>query len=357
MRPLLVVVIGAIATIGVGACRKVGDGATAVRLPDGVISEAMVAHWMKALAPGHLVPDPSRYTACTQSGHEGAGADGGDRGGRCAKQLRALRQRAVSFLIGAYWLIGQADKEGDAVTNAEVQSGVGTRRSELDVTNRGYIEVLDAAHRTLADVELEVRSERAAAKLRELIDEQVQKVSASEIRRYYHRHLRSFQQSERRDFYIVEDLKRRDIALARLKELRHGRDIATFALRESMERTAHSLSDPSIVSAIFRSRPGELVGPIAVNRGRGPYYLIEVYRVHPARVETIAEVARAIKMRLERERKRQAIDAFFHAATKMWVAHTNCDPRYVVARCEQFVGPRTGTDGFGAASQVALSEQ
>jgi len=319
--PRLIVVTVAVATasVGAGACAGQGAGGGAIaRVGQAAITAETLTHWITVLAPGH---------------HVGA-------------RHQALEQRALGFLISAQWLIGEAARDGVGVSDAEVQGRLREKANALAGGDGGLAQALAAAGQTIADASLEIRAELAAAKLRQMLRRSEPAVTTAEASRYYLRNVQRFAHNERREFYIVEDLGSLAIARQRFAEIKHGRNIALSSIRESEERSPHPLSAPSIVKAIFTSRPGELMGPVAVNSQL--YYLIQVISITPAAVQSFAAASPAIEAQLQRERRRRTLAAFVRSWTARWTARTDCRPGYVAPGCRQYAGTKAPENPLGA---------
>jgi hypothetical protein len=321
--------------IALGGCGQAGPRSTIVaRVGSSAITLSSVEHWIEVIAPGHVVPDPPRYPGCRRARHAGPRS-----AAECARDYQSLKQRALRFLITSRWLAGEAAERGMLIPAREVRERVAQARKAGAEEGFSFGEEAAATGRSVADVELELRCRLAAQRLRRRVARAVRPVSSADIERFYSHHLSDFEQRERRFFYIAEDLTNLAAAQRLRSEILKGRSIASTSLHESMERRPHQLSSPAIVRAVFTARPGELVGPIEVNRLR--YYLIKLKRIVPASTRALAQVAPTISKRLARERTHRAIEAFVWAATAKWIARTDCVASYVVPGCRQFKGRGT----------------
>jgi foldase protein PrsA len=351
-RPTVVMAIVAALASSVAACGGAGTEDAVVRVGQAAITNADVAHWMSVIAPQHAVPDPPSYSSCAAREKARAPrATSTTLRSQCERQYEALRQRALDLLISAQWLIGEAADRGVGVSARDAAHGLAEKERGLSNGAAGLGALLKATAQTRKDVELEIRARLAAARLQEAQAHGERPLTQADVAGYYREHIRQFRRPERRDFYIVEDLSSEAAARERRREIEHGRDIASFSLHESLARSKHQLSSPAIVRAIFTSRPGQLVGPIAVNSQT--YYLIEVNRIIPAHVQRLAQARSSIEKRLSNRRRRRALPAFVQAWATKWMARTDCKPGYVLWRCRQYAGRRPPADavslGLGGA--------
>jgi hypothetical protein len=332
-----------VVTAALSACGSAGTRSQAIAtVGHAVITKSALTHWMAALAPQHDVPDPPRYTRCIARQSALAPASGQTALKRgCVLQYRTLKRKALDLLISRQWLIGEAADDRAGVPRRRVLQLLREKERMTPGGEPGFREALAITARTVADVELEIEAELAAVAIRKTLMRAERRVSRAQVASYYKANLRHFRHRERRGFYIVEDLRSRSAALQRMREIRHGRNIASVSLPESLERSSHYLSAPSIVKAIFTAKPHVLVGPVPVNDF---YYLIEVTRITPAAVKPLWQLQRSIASRLARQARRRMLARFIRTWRAKWIARTDCPPGYVVDKCRQYTGRRPRED-------------
>jgi foldase protein PrsA len=330
-------------------CSKAGGDRAPVRVGESTIATSTIAHWMAIMAPGHIVPSPPRYTACVarEKLRKPVGGEA-QLERRCRSQYDTLRREVLEFLISEKWLTGEAAERGLRVTAPEVRRRLDQRRRPF--SNDGeFQESLRAIDHSVADVELEIRGELAAQKLRRRAVNRTPKVTQAQLAGYYARHVRGFYVPQRRYFYIVENLKSAAAAKKLSREFAQGKaSIAENSLRESLAKGAQGSPEEHriIYKAIFAAKPRVLTKPILINHR---YFLVEVTRIAPARQRSLTEVRGEIQRKLISERRRRALAQFVQAWRARWRARTDCSPGYVVQRCRQYSGPRTGDEPLGLA--------
>jgi PPIC-type PPIASE domain/SurA-like N-terminal domain len=300
-----------------------GADAPPVRVGHSSISGATISHWMAIMAPRHVVP-------------------------RLRGQYDALRREVLELLISQRWLVEQAAEQGLGVTAQEVSQRLAQRRRSFG-GEAGFDESLRAIDHSLADLETELRGEIAAEKLRRRALEGAPAVTRAQIASYYDRHRADFYVPEQRHFYIVENLKSAAAARTLRREFLQGRrSIARNSLRESLYRGQRgSPAEHRIIyNAIFAAKLRVLTQPILINHF---YFLVEITRIEPSKQRTLAEASGEIARKLTGERRRRALAAFTDAWAARWRARTSCSPGYVVHRCRQYRGPRTGHEALALA--------
>jgi PPIC-type PPIASE domain/SurA N-terminal domain len=296
---------------------------------------------MSIMAPQHVVSRPPRYAACIAHQRFLAPQAGEAQLEReCRGQYDALRREALGFLISEKWLTEEAAEEGLRVSEREVKQQLDRRRRSFS-SDVEFWESLRAIDHSISDVELEIRAELAAQKLRQRLIDNEPKLTQAQIASYYRRNIGHFYIPTRRYFNIVENLKSEAAARKLSREFAQGKaSIVDNSLHESLAKGA--LGSPAehriIYKAIFAAKPRVLTQPILINHR---YFLVEVTRITPARLKPLSEVQDAIKRKLTSEHQRQTLAAFIKAWRARWSARTDCSPGYVIQKCRQYNGPAT----------------
>lgn len=324
---------------GAGATRSSAHGVVA-SVGRVQISSSTLAHWMKVMAPHHLVPDPPRYGECVA--HDRARARQGARARlreECRTRYQALERRALRFLITSQWVIGEAADEGMGTFGAQAHRLLAEQQSASSRSAAELAASLKASSQNVAGAELELQAELAAEKLRQR--HTAARVADADIAAYYRRHAASFHVAEERSFYIADFLPSEAAARRVIREVRRGKSIASFALHESLSRSGWSWSTLGpkrpLYEAIFAAKPHVLAGPVRVKRF---YFVVEILSVVPAHVESLSQARAAIDAKLSGERQRRALASFTASMSRKWVAQTDCRAGYVVQKCRQYAGPQ-----------------
>lgn len=293
----------ACAVAGLGACGGTNAHRVVVRVGHLSISQATLAYWMSVLARRHVAS------------------------GTPHDRDRNLKRQALDFLISTDWLIGEAADQGTPISG-----------HEIDERLRDQVNAPAGA----SDMKLEIARELAATKIRRRLEATVPKVTAAEIYRYYKPRAGQFGHRERRLFYIEEGLTSRGAALARRREFELGKASIAKAgatLYEARERPTDMRRAGALIKAIFSGRRGAVLGPILGNLGDKGYYLMQITRILPPHVASLAEVEDTIRGGLESARWQQALDRFAKALRSRWIVRTGCSPGFVVQQCRQYSGP------------------
>jgi foldase protein PrsA len=285
---------------------------------------------MSIMASEQAVPDPPRYDACIaheqtlipQSGRAGLREE-------CEQQYRALKVRALGFLISTEWLLGEAAEQGLKVGDSAA------KERQLE---RRY------ARAEPDDVKFAVKAELAAAALRQRLRKAEPKITLSQIMAYYRQHLRRFERPERRYFDIIERLPSEAAARRVMQVAGRGSLSRMAAVHESVDRPDPAEIAPkkrAILRAIFAAKAHTLVGPAPLN---GLYSVFEVTRIMPHLLQPLADVRGSIETEISRDREDRRLARFVRAWRNKWLARTNCRPGYVVQKCKQYKGDKARED-------------
>jgi hypothetical protein len=331
-----------------GDSHRPGNGAppaVVARVGNVAIPNATLAHWMTAMAPQHVLPNPPDYKACVahDQAREAQSTTAQAREA-CAKEYQEVRQQALGFLISSRWLIGEAAAEGVPVTRQDVERRLTEKKRAFPNSEAEFSESLKAIDHTLADAELEVEAELAAEKIRRKLIAGEPKVTKSQVAAYYASHVQGYHVPEIRYFGIFENLTSPGQARQLMRDIAAGRGSVRTPLREKLPRkpfSDYNGEKRTIVEAIFKAPSHLLTGPIRLNE---LYFVIEVTRIAHPYVQPLAQVRATIAKRLTDERRRRTLAAFVAAWRSRWLAQTDCQPGFVVQKCRQYNGPKAAAD-------------
>jgi foldase protein PrsA len=333
-----------LAVVVLTACGGCGRGRDSVIVWVGTssITRDALAHWMSALAPEHMVPDPPQYAACVAHQKALVSSPAAELKAECMREYQALKRHALDFLISSDWLIGEAADRGLTVSEQETKHRLDEKINSF--ANGGeaeFQESLKATAHTIADTEHEIEAELASSKLRQKLTSSEHQITYAQVASYYRRNIQRFLVPERRYLFIVENLKSEVIARRLMREVALGqKSLARTGIRESLPRpdfTKVSGVKRTIDKAIFAATPNVVAEPVKLNH---VYLVFEVTRIAPGALRPLAQVQRAIAGKLSADRQRRALARFIEEWRTSWIARTNCRPGYVVEKCRQYHGPR-----------------
>ena len=242
--------------------------------------------------------------------------------------------RALRLLLAAEWFRGQARRDRIRVNRSDIARQLAlyeyasTRRSNAVAVphERELGPYLKSPLATRADrmwlmelatIVAEVERERLRLAERGIRHQQVAD--------YYRAHRRSLVSPERRTVAILETTGLREARAAR-REIEGGEPFVRVARRVTVDPRARDgikadvlrgEGAPALSAAIFKARPGRLVGPLRV----AIYYLFEVLKVTPARAIHLREAEPRIRRVLAERVTNTALARRFVA---YWGARTSC---------------------------------
>jgi hypothetical protein len=270
-------------------------------------------------------------------------------GGRAASasssRRQALKEQALSFLIGSRWVIGEAAAQGLTMSDQEIARQVAQKESASFPGGKAELrEYLHATGQRVADIVFEAKVELGSAKIRQLLTKNEPDITFAEVARYYTRNRQRFAIPRRREIEITNRKGAAEAAAIR-SEVASGRSFARVSRREWVEwaseprsgATRGTRKQGALEKAIFSARPDVLTGPV---KQGVDYFLFEVKQITGGSYEPLSQVRSAIFTRLTTERQRRAIARFIRAWRRTWIAETDCRAGYVVQKCRQYKGSK-----------------
>jgi foldase protein PrsA len=224
------------------------------------------------------------------------------------------------------------------VSRDEVKRQFAERRATFGDGAKGLREFLASEHKRAGDVELEIETELAAAKLRAMLERKAKPVSRAQVYSYYRDHMAQFGHGEMRYLRIVEGLPTRRAALRAMQGFKRGHKVGRV-LHESLERPLLPTvsGDKRVLGeAILAAKVGVVTGPISFNE---VYAFFEVTRVKPPSAKPLSVVRPTIVASLQRQSTSKPFTGFLGAWRAKWVARTSCAPGFVAQQCRQYRGP------------------
>jgi foldase protein PrsA len=275
----------------------------------------------------------------------------------------ALHDSAMSDVLLARWVRGEADERGITLSDSEIANQLQQVIKQQFGGQKQFQQFLKQAHFTPQQardrVELQMLSNE--------IQKQVLKtpsVSNSEIQDFYDANKAQFAQPETRDVRQIlnkdqakvqqaKSLLEKDDSAASWKKVaaKYSTDKATKDNGGLRSAVAKGQSDPALEGPIFSAAQGQLVGPL---KGQGGFYVIEVAKVTPAQTTPLSKASAQIKQQLVQGKQQQIAQNFQQDFLDKWTARTFCASGYVIDRCENFTAPAQATPGAPPVVSTAV---
>jgi len=352
------------------ACGSSGiPGDAVVQVNGQPITKATLDHWVgvaaaasSATAAGQkaakpVVPDPPSYTNCIAhlKEVEPKPAKGqkpkteAELKAECEQQYTALKQQALSYLIGVDWVFGQAEEQGIKLNDKEVQTKFAALKKQSFPKEGEFQKFMARTSYTVSDLLLRVKYGMLTTKIQEKVTKEAKKsVDAAAVTKYYDEHKSQYGKPESRDLRIVLTKTEAEAQQAK-KEIESGKSFASVAKSKSIDPTSKSAGgevkgvvkgqeQKALSEAVFAAKPGELGGPVKTPFG---YYIYEVKTIHPSSQQTLAQVKETVKSQLASTQQQTALTKFVKEFEKKWKSRTECRAGFVMQRCQQYKAPKT----------------
>lgn len=267
-----------------------------------------------------------------------------------------LRNTAIGDLLDAAWIQGEAADRGITVTQRQIDAQLDQIVSQNFACPKGQDpfqckelqQFLQTSHFSRDDVLTRVRLQLLSSELQKQITENVPAVSAGEISDYYDAAKDQFTTPATRDVRLIlnKDQAKVEQAKTKLEQDDSAASWNSIAKQYSTDPSSkdngglrpgltEGLLEQPLSSRIFAASTGELVGPVKTPLG---YYVFEVEKVHPERVQPLSQVQAQIRSQLSQTEQQQAFQGFVDDFGSKWQQRTICDPDYLVERCSNFKG-------------------
>ncbi|MBJ7519258.1 MAG: peptidyl-prolyl cis-trans isomerase [Solirubrobacteraceae bacterium] len=236
---------------------------------------------------------------------------------------------AILSLIEAEWLMAEARDAGVTVTvtDAELDAHIGEMRRTRYLTAGD----LERSGLTIDDLRGAVWAETLRAQVEQRLVSEPPAVTDADVRAYVREHPEVLRTDERRRVALVMTLTRRRAHAARTA-LQAGRswqavierygDVDTHLGGGGVLRFESSWGEnEKLRRAMFRTRRGEIVGPVATDDG---WAVFEVRSITPSRRLKYQDVAPGLKRELAYWRGQEALTAWRAAYRTKWRLRTSC---------------------------------
>ncbi len=307
-----------------------GDVALVEDVPDGTVSEA---EYKRAV-----------LQQVSQLGLKGTPKEG-------TSKFEEVQSGALGELLDFIWIRGEAEELDLTATPKEIEEELDKIKETNFPTAKAFNEFLETSNFTQEDVEVRVKLQVLSTKIQETITAKAGEPSASEISDFYEAaKATQFTTKPTRDIRIVTNKDKAEVEAA--KTALEADDSAAswkkVAAKYSSDPTTKSkgglqpgLNEELLASAgdlkkaVFDSATGELVGPI---KFQGNYTLIEVVKLNPEKVQTLAEVKSQVATQLQQQQQEAFFEGFVARYQSKWESRTICASGFTIERCSNYKG-------------------
>jgi foldase protein PrsA len=258
---------------------------------------------------------------------------------------KQLREQTLSTLIAFKWIEGEADKQGVAVSAAEVDKSFDQQKAQSFPRESDFQKFLRTSGQSTTDLKQQVRFGLLQTKLAEKVVRGKDTVTDKAVADFYAKNKARFAQPEKRGLRAVLTKTRAEAEQARTAlaggdswkhvAKRFTIDDSTAGNGGKIAPQAKGTLDKTLDNAVFSAPARKLVGPVKTQFG---YYVFTVTSVTRPAQQSLAEAKGAIQQTLQSQRRQQALDAFVKDFTSRWRAKTECRADYLTSQCRN--GPK-----------------
>jgi parvulin-like peptidyl-prolyl isomerase len=303
-----------------------GDVALVEGVPDGNVSEAAlrraVAQELPASGLGKM---PARDSA----------------------KFEELQNKAMEEALNEIWVRGEAEEMGITATPKQVAEELARGKEQNFKTEAAFRKYLQANHFTRADLNERIKLQIFTTKIQEQISKDVPPPSKGEIGDYYET-VKSSQYTTKptRDVRVVVTEKKGDALKAKATlakdnspaswkkvAARYSTDPTSKAKGGLLEGIEPESLQGSLKEVILQGKKGEVIGPVKYRRN---FFVIQVAKFNPEKLQTLDEVETQIKAQLEQEHQQKHVSEFIAGYQSKWNSRTFCAKGFEVKLCSNY---------------------
>jgi parvulin-like peptidyl-prolyl isomerase len=266
------------------------------------------------------------------------------------EKYEELKTAALGELLDTIWLQGEAEELGISVTPKQIATELAQLKKTNFKTPAEYREFLKTSHFTRADVLARVKLQLLSTQIQETVSKEAPPPSSAEIADYYDSTKETqFAVKESRDVRLVinrnkaqvekaKALLDKDSSPASWKKVtaKYSSDPTTKSKGGLQPEISEESVQGALKKAIFDSATGEVKGPFNL---QGNFFVVEVVKLNPAKVKSLAEVRSQISTQLTQQKEQEFFSEFVSDYQSRWTSRTFCADGFVVeGRCANFVG-------------------
>ena len=361
LRSILALGAFFVLAVVLSACGSGVPGNSVAVVAGNPISAPAFNHWMYVAAKGQsssspgqpvIVPnDPPSFASCIAQARKEipslAKTSAKTLKTDCQTLFTSLSSQVMDFLIKAYWYQADAHKLGINLTDAQVQKAFVSAKKQQFSTAAQFDAFLKSTGQTMQDIIFRVRVNQVYEKM---IAKYTTPVTSAQIAAYYASHQSQYGTPESRDLRIVL-AKTQAQAQAAKRALQTGSSWNVVAKKYSTDPTTKNIGgvltnvtkgqqDAALSQAAFSATANKLLGPV---KGQFGYYVLEVTKINPATLKTLAQSTATIKQTLTQARQAAAQKAVDAHAKGNWFKQTTCRSLYAMADCSGYKAPTSST--------------
>jgi foldase protein PrsA len=265
------------------------------------------------------------------------------------KKYEELKTTALGSLFDQIWIQGEAMELGITVTPKQIANEFASIKAQNFKAPGEYAKFLKTSHLSKEDVYARVKLSLLSKEIQKVLGENPPTPSSGEIKDYYAAAAASqYTQKPTRDIRVIVAKKKSkaEEAKALLEKDDSPASWKVVAKKFSIDPSSKAkgglttgLSEGAVEEplggAIFGAPVSQVGGVI---KGASGYYVFEVEKTTPEKVQTLAEVQSQIKSQLEQQAQQEVFTEFLADYNSKWQSRTFCASGYTISRCANYKG-------------------
>jgi foldase protein PrsA len=258
-------------------------------------------------------------------------------------QYELVKEQALSDLLLARWVEGQAEEDGITVTDTEIEQRLDQIKEQNFRDEQEFQRFLEQSKFTEEDAFERVRLTLLSQRIQEDALTGQDELPEGAVEAFYEENASQFEQPEARDVRVILNKDEAQVeearaALERNDSAKSWEEVAKEFSTDEASKNAGGLrqgvvagqSDPAFDDQVFTAAEGELVGPFETEEG---FYLIQVDSITEAETTPLEKASEQITQQLASAQQQAAATEFENDFVDKWSARTICAPDYVIERC------------------------
>lgn len=360
----------------IAACGDSVPSGDVAKVDNLTISKVAYDRWYKLAStsnPSSPVIDPPKFTKCIAEGKKALGEPvkgqpkpkDSDFRAQCKQQYEQIKQQVMTFLLRSTWLYAEAERQNVKVTDAEARASFDKARKAAFPKPGEYAKFIKTSGQTEADLVYRQGVQLLEQKITEKVQSKVKPVTDKDVRDFYAENKdKQFTQAATRDLRVLVTNDEKKAKQAR-EELDGGsswtRVVAKYSTDQQTKQTDGNLpnvtqgtGNPDLERAVFSAKKDEITGPVKTSDG---YYVFEVTKTSPKKVQAFKDVKDSIKASLAQERRQAALNKFGQDYQDRWRKESECASGYISPDCANSKTPPASTVPPGAIPQQDPAQQ
>jgi parvulin-like peptidyl-prolyl isomerase len=267
------------------------------------------------------------------------------------KKYEELKTAALGEMLDRIWIQGEAEELGISVTTKQIATELAQIKKQNFKTDAEFQEFLKTSRFTRKDVLDRVKLQLLSTQIQEAITRKAPPASEAEVASYYDSVKNDqYTTPESRDVRVVvnKDKAKVEAAKAELEKDDSPASWKKVAAKYSNDPTTKSKGglQPALTeellqgqdalrTAVFGGAAGVIGGPIDVE---GNFFVFEVQKLNPEKVQTLDEVKTQIKSQLTQQVAQEVFSGFVAEYQSKWESRTFCAEDFTIERCANYVG-------------------